>query len=54
MMIKELKKEKLFIPRSNIYVNYNKLKSKYNEKPIKKKQILNDKLFCVFINYIII
>ena len=39
-----------FIPKSNIYVNYNKLKSKYNEKPtyLKKKLILNDKLFWCF------
>jgi hypothetical protein len=46
--IKELKKEKPFIPRGNIHVNYNKLKSKYYEKPIKKKLILNDKLFWCF------
>ena len=46
--IKELKKEKPFIPRSNIIVNYNKLKSKYYEKPSKKKLILNDKLFWCF------
>lgn len=44
------KVDKVFIPKSNIYVNYNKLKSKYNEKPInlKKKNILNDKLFWCF------
>ena len=41
---------KPFIPRSNIYVNYNKLKSKYYEKPVnfKKKLILTDKLFWCF------
>tara|TARA_B100000780_G_scaffold277440_1_gene248151 strand:- start:8249 stop:9019 length:771 start_codon:yes stop_codon:yes gene_type:complete len=41
---------KPFIPRSNIFVNYNKLKSKYYEKPVnfKKKLILNDKLFWCF------
>ena len=46
--IKILKKEKPFIPRSNIFVNYNKLKSKYYEKPIKNKLILHDKLFWCF------
>ena len=46
-----------FIPKSNIYVNYNKLKSKYNEKPtyLKKKNLfLMINYFGVFINYIII
>lgn len=44
----EVKNEKLLIPKSNIYVNYNKLKSKYYERPIKKKQVLTDKLFWCF------
>jgi hypothetical protein len=46
--IKEIKKEKEFIPKSNIFVNYNKFKSKYYEKPVQKKLILNDKLFWCF------
>tara|TARA_B110000483_G_C18206482_1_gene547950 strand:- start:3729 stop:4598 length:870 start_codon:yes stop_codon:yes gene_type:complete len=43
-------KSKSIVPRNNIYVNYNKLKSKYNEKPgtFKKNHILNDKLFWCF------
>jgi len=46
--IKKIKDEKPIIPRSNIIVNYNKLKSKYYEKPIKKNLILHDKLFWCF------
>lgn len=44
----KLKGEKFLIPRSNIYVNYNKFKSKYYEKPIKKNLVLTDKLFWCF------
>ena len=40
--------EKQYVPRNNIYVNYNKMKSKYNEKPINNKVQLNDKLFWCF------
>ena len=41
------KKEKIIIPRNNIYVNYNKLKSKYNENSYKKNNF-EDKLFWCF------
>lgn len=44
----KLKNDKSIIPKSSIYVNYNKLKSKYYEKPIKKNLIFNDKLFWCF------
>lgn len=46
--IKKIKNEKPYIPRNNIFVNYNKLKSKYYEKPLKKNLILHDKLFWCF------
>ena len=32
------KVDKVFIPKSNIYVNYNKLKSKYNENTLYLKK----------------
>ena len=46
----KLKKDNSFIPKSNIYVNYNKFKSKYSEKTsiTKNKLLLNDKLFWCF------
>lgn len=46
----KLKKENLLVPKSNIFVNYNKFKSKYSEKSsiIKNKLFLNDKLFWCF------
>ena len=46
----KLKKENSLVPKSNIYVNYNKLKSKYNEryKNNTNKLILTDKLFWCF------
>tara|TARA_B110000008_G_C16943660_1_gene553531 strand:+ start:801 stop:1619 length:819 start_codon:yes stop_codon:yes gene_type:complete len=41
------KPEKPYIPKSNIYVNYNKAKSKYNEN-VTKKYNFSDKLFWYF------
>ena len=41
------KPDKPYIPRSNIYVNYNKAKSKYNEHSSKKYKF-TDKLFWYF------
>ena len=46
--VNEFKNNKPFIPRSYIYVNYNKLKSKYHDNDTRKKLILNDKLFWCF------
>ena len=46
---KKINENKINIPKSSIYINYNKLKSKYNEKTfLSKKLNLNDKLFWCF------
>ena len=44
------KNEKIIIPRNNIYVNYNKLKSKYYEKSNNKLN-LEDKFFWCFYKF---